>query len=76
MNSTTSSSSSSVRVSESAPNDWYSPKEAAERVHIATRSIYRAIRRGELQASKVNGRDLRICTAWLNAWMERKAVQR
>lgn len=53
--------------------DWLSPRDAAIRVGIGRRSIYKAIQSGELKAAMVNGRDLRIAASWLQTWMERLA---
>jgi excisionase family DNA binding protein len=53
---------------------WYSPREAGRAVQIGRRTIYRAIKLGQLRAAEVNGRDLRIASSWLYAWMDARAA--
>jgi excisionase family DNA binding protein len=56
-----------------SPPDWLSPAAAAAWLHIGRRTIYRAIQRGELRASLVNGKDFRIYRPWLITWAELRA---
>jgi excisionase family DNA binding protein len=59
---------------EAARGEWLTPREAAQEHNVGPRTIYNAIRRGELRAAPVNQRgDLRIKRAWLDDWLERKA---
>jgi excisionase family DNA binding protein len=53
---------------------WYSPREAGQAVGVGRRTIYRAIKLGQLRAAEVNGRDLRIAAGWLAAWLEARAA--
>ncbi len=49
--------------------------EVAEHVRLRPEAVYRAIRRGELQASKLGGR-LRVRPSALDAWIEGQRVER
>jgi excisionase family DNA binding protein len=58
-------------------DEWFTPPQAAQRINVSVRSIYRAVRAGELKATQVNGRgDLRIADSWLMAWMEKRSERR
>lgn len=59
-----------------APSEWFSPKEAARKVQVGARTIYKAVSAGELKASRVNGRDIRIAASWLYQWLEQRAAAR
>ncbi len=48
--------------------------EVAEHVGLRPDAVYRAVRRGELQASKLGGR-LRIRPAALDAWIDGQRVE-
>lgn len=49
---------------------WRTVPEQAERIKASPRSLYRAIRSGELRAAVINGRgDMRICDEWLTEWL-------
>ncbi len=50
--------------------DWLSIKSASAYLNVSPRSLYRAVRRGDLRAAAVNGRDLRISRAWLTDWLD------
>ena len=53
---------------------WLTVSEAAARAKAGKRSIYAAVRTGELRAAPINERgDLRIADAWLDAWLEQRA---
>jgi len=55
--------------------NWHTVTGAAKCIKASPRSLYRAIRRGELRAAAViNDRgDMRICDDWLRAWLESRA---
>jgi excisionase family DNA binding protein len=53
--------------------DWFSPAEAAAHVRVGRRTIYKAMKGGQLKASLVNGRDFRIHRTWLLDWMTRSS---
>ena len=56
------------------PDPLTVPEVAAE-IRGGKRSIYRAINRGELRATKINERgDLRIYRAWVRDWLERRSA--
>ena len=56
-------------------SDWLTVLEAADILNIGKRSVFRAIKRKELRAARINERgDLRIARAWLIDWLERRAV--
>jgi len=52
-----------------------SPAQVAGLTNLSRAAVYRAIERGELQASRLCGR-LRVDSAELEAWKARSAVQR
>jgi excisionase family DNA binding protein len=53
---------------------WLTVAEAATRAKAGKRSIYAAVKAGELRAAPINERgDLRIADAWIDAWLERLA---
>ena len=57
---------------EIAAPEWLTVDEAAARVKASKRSIYRAVRAGELRAAPINGRGcLRIAESWLREWLSR-----
>jgi excisionase family DNA binding protein len=47
--------------------------EVARRNRVGTRTVYKAIKRNELQAARINGRDWRVLPEWERAWLERQA---
>jgi len=54
-----------------AASDWYSVAKAAAEITTGRRSIYKAVRTGQLRAARIGGRgDLRIHKDWLRAWLE------
>jgi len=60
-----------------AHTDWLTVEDAAAQIKASRRSLYRAIRAGELRAAPINGRgDLRTCRAWVSEWMSRRADAR
>lgn len=50
--------------------EFFSPKEVAQRLSLDRRSVYRAIDRGELRAHKFGG-VLRISSGDLGEWVKR-----
>lgn len=61
---------------EPAITDWLTIPEAAALLRTGKRSLYRAVKRGDLRAAEVNERgDLRIARTWLTDWLERRAVR-
>lgn len=63
-----------VTMSSSSEVQFLRPSEAAALAGLSTRSIYTAIRRGELQASKLCSR-LRITREAFDEWVSACAVQ-
>lgn len=61
----------STRHRDSEAAEWRSPKDWARSLGVGPRTIYKAIATGALRASKVNGRDLRVCAEWVREWLER-----
>ena len=62
-------------MAEHSAGTYYTGPAAAESVPCGTRSIYKAVARGELPASKINDRgDLRIHPDDLREWMRRRRV--
>ena len=58
----------------SSPSNWRTVREQADRIKASPRSLYRAIRAGQLRAAPINGRgDLRICDDWMKDWLESRA---
>ena len=56
--------------------EWLSPASAAELLAVGKRTIYAAVRAGNLKAAPVNGRgDLRIHRSWLVEWLTQRAEQ-
>jgi len=51
-------------------DEFFSPKEVAQRLSLDRKTVYRAIDRGELRAHRF-GTALRISSAELKEWMDR-----
>lgn len=50
---------------------WLTKREVAEIARVSVRTVERAIARGELRASKPDGRGrVIIHRRWLNAWLQ------
>jgi excisionase family DNA binding protein len=47
----------------------YTPSEVAARVQVCTRTVMRAIQRGELRASRLGARSYRVRPADIDAWI-------
>ena len=59
-----------------ASQEWLSVPAVADALNIGPRTIYKAIKAGDLRAAKINGRgDLRIARVWLLAFMEKQALK-
>jgi excisionase family DNA binding protein len=56
------------------PSPWLVPAEAAARARVSTKTIYAAVRRGDLKAARVGGRrSIRILPEWVDAWLRATA---
>jgi excisionase family DNA binding protein len=54
---------------------WRSVPDAARELGVGPRTVYHAIKRGELRAAPVNARgDLRIHVDWIRQWLEHSAI--
>lgn len=51
-----------------SPDAWLTREEAAERAHVSVKTIDRAIKRGDLQASRI-GRRVLMRRRWLDVWL-------
>lgn len=55
---------------------WLTVGEAAARAKAGKRSIYTAVRLGELKAAPINDRgDLRIAESWVDDWLQARAAR-
>jgi excisionase family DNA binding protein len=53
---------------------WLDVPAVAREIRASRRSVYRAIRAGQLRAARINGRgDLRVSREWLDDWMRDRA---
>ncbi len=57
-----------------APRQWISAKEAARRIDVTQRTIYRYINAGDLPASKV-GSLIRIAIDDFDRWLEAHRIE-
>lgn len=49
---------------------WLKIGEAADRARCGPKTIYRAVRSGQLRAARIGGRrELRFLAAWIDAWL-------
>ena len=56
------------------PPDWLTTEGAAAHTQLSRKTIYTAVRSGQLRAAVVGGRrELRFRQAWLDAWLEATA---
>jgi excisionase family DNA binding protein len=54
-----------------APGDWLSLQQASEAIGIGTKTLRRAIKLGQLRASRIDGNNtIRIRRAWIDEWLE------
>ena len=50
--------------------EWLTVEEAARHAKCGTRSIYLAVRNGQLRAARLGGRrELRFTAGWIDAWL-------
>ena len=56
---------------------WLTVREAADRARCGTKLIYREVRAGRLQATRVGGRrELRFLAEWIDEWlMQHRTIQ-
>lgn len=55
-------------------SEWLSVRDVATEVGIGLRTVYAAVRSGQLRAAAVNARgDLRVHRDWLRSWLEQRA---
>jgi excisionase family DNA binding protein len=53
---------------------WIKAPEAAALAGVSVKTIYRAVRDGHLRAARVGaGRNIRLCPAWIDEWLERSS---
>jgi excisionase family DNA binding protein len=58
---------------------WLKVREAADRARCGSKTIYRAVRSGQLRAARIGGRrELRFLDSWIDHWLigERTADER
>ena len=49
---------------------WLKIDEAADRARCGPKTIYRAVRSGQLRAARIGGRrELRFLADWIDAWL-------
>ncbi len=49
---------------------WLKIREAAERARCGPKTIYRAVRGGQLRAARIGGRrELRFLEDWIDQWL-------
>jgi excisionase family DNA binding protein len=49
---------------------WLKVREAADRVRCGPKTIYRAVRSGQLRAARIGGRrELRFLESWIDHWV-------
>ncbi len=50
--------------------EWLKVREAADRARCGPKTIYRAVRSGQLRAARLGGRrELRFLDSWIDAWL-------
>jgi excisionase family DNA binding protein len=50
--------------------EWLKVREAADRARCGPKTIYRAVRSGQLRAARIGGRrELRFLDSWVDAWL-------
>ena len=51
-------------------SEWLTIRDAARHAKCGQRSIYRAVRSGQLRAARLGGRrELRFVAEWVDAWL-------
>lgn len=49
---------------------WLKVREAADRARCGSKTIYRAVRSGQLRAARIGGRrELRFLESWIDHWL-------
>ena len=49
---------------------WLTVRDAAARARCGVKTIYRAVRAGQLRAARVGGRrELRLLVEWIDGWL-------
>jgi excisionase family DNA binding protein len=49
---------------------WLKVREAADRARCGPKTIYRAVRSGQLRAARIGGRrELRFLESWIDQWL-------
>ena len=49
---------------------WLKVDEAADRARCGPKTIYRAVRSGQLRAARIGGRrELRFLDSWIDSWL-------
>ena len=49
---------------------WLTVREAADRARCGPKTIYRAVRAGQLRAARIGGRrELRFLASWIDGWL-------
>jgi excisionase family DNA binding protein len=49
---------------------WLKVREAADRARCGPKTIYRAVRAGQLRAARIGGRrELRFLESWIDQWL-------
>lgn len=55
---------------------WLTAEQGAARAQVSIKTIYRAIRQGQLRAARVGGRrEVRLRAEWIDAFLEACAPQ-
>jgi excisionase family DNA binding protein len=56
---------------------WLKVGEAADRARCGPKTIYRAVRSGDLRAARVGGRrELRFLASWIDCWLAGETTER
>ena len=54
----------------SVPTRWLKIGEAADRARCGPKTVYRAVRQGQLRAARLGGRrELRFLEEWVDGWL-------
>lgn len=58
-----------------APSPWLTADQAAKRARVGSKTVYAAVRAGQLRAARIGGRrSLRFLAGWVDAWLEATAM--
>jgi excisionase family DNA binding protein len=56
---------------------WLKIVEAADRARCGPKTIYRAVRSGQLRAARIGGRrELRFLESWIDSWLLGNEIKR